>query len=562
MRKGNRRRGLAAVCACALAAGLLAGQPAARAEAPSVWAIAGARIVPVAGPVIERGTVVVRDGIIVDVGPTAQVPADARTIEGAGLTVYPGLIDSYLSVAPEQRSGQGGQQAARQLDRDRPQGFFPQREALGLVRPGARLEALRNAGITTALAVPQPGIFAGESAVIDLNDERTPEAMSVRSPAALHIALETPGGSPDYPVSLMGVFAVVRQKLLDAQHYKLAWARYERTPRGHKRPEPSKELEALLSALDGRLPVVMQANADKQIRRAVRVGREFNLRCVIAGGMEAWKAADLLKTNKVPVLVSLNFPERDADADPARDEPLRVLQARDEAPSNAARLQRAGVRFGFQSGGLRSPKDYVANAAKAITAGLPRDEALRALTIAPAEILGVGEQLGSIEKGKIANLVVTNGDLFDAKTKIRYVFVDGKRFEIKEAPQPAPGRTAQTLVDVTGAWTLTINIPQGSSVVTANLKQSGTEVTGTISEPQIGTVDIRSGSLAGNKITFAATLSVSGTMTDVTIDGTVEGDSMRGTVNIPGLGVVDFTGARPQKRGGEDSEGGSDHDLP
>ncbi|HQR37948.1 MAG TPA: amidohydrolase family protein [Blastocatellia bacterium] len=526
----------------------------ARAGAPDVWAITGARIVPVSGPPIEKGTVVIRDGLIESVGPAVAAPADARTIDGTGLTVYPGLIDSFTFVEADQqaqgpgpeggrRGGGPPQGGARAPDRDNPSGVTPEREALPLVKPDGRIESFRNAGITTVLAVPKGGIFRGQSALVDTAGASA-QAMSVKTPVAQHVSFETGGGFNDYPGSLMGVIAVIRQKFLDGQHYKQEWQRYSATPKGYRRPAPSESLAAVVPALDRTVPVVIEANDDAMIRRALKIVSEFKLKAMIAGGLEAWKAADALKTAGVPVLLSLNYPERPGDMDPETTEPLRVVQARMDAPGGAAKLQKAGVRFAFQVGGLKDPKQFVGNAIKAVGSGLSKDDALRAMTLTSAELLGVSDQLGSIEAGKIANLVVTDGDLFEAKTKIKYVFVDGARFEMKVEAAPKPGEAAK--VDVSGTWNLTVVTPGGNQDVTLTLTQSGTSFTGSMANAMFGTTDVKEGTVSGNKVSFSATVSVGGTSIDTTFNGTVEGDSMSGTVAVSGQGTVEFTGKRPR----------------
>jgi imidazolonepropionase-like amidohydrolase len=512
-----------------------------RAEGPEVWAVTGVRIVTVSGPTIEKGTVVVRDGLIADVGASAVVPADARVLDGTGLTVYPGLVDAYAQVEAERRPEQAEQR--RVADREDPRGVTPGRDALDLVKAGGRDEALRSAGITTVLAAPPSGVFAGTSALVNLNGG-TPHEMAVTAPTALHVAFEAQGGFVDYPGSLMGVFSVVRQKFYDAQRHKAAWARYARSPRGVKRPRMDEDLDVLVDALDRKIPVVFHAHTGEQIRRAVRVAREFNLRYGIEGGAEAWKAADELKADGAPVLVTLNFPEYDKDAAPADGLTLGALRAVEAAPANAAKLHRAGVRFAFESGGLRSPKDFVANAARAVAAGLPREEALKAMTLTPAQIFGVDQQIGSVEKGKIANLVVADGDLLEKKTKIKFVFVDGRRYELKE--EAAPKAAGPASIDLTGTWTLTVDTPDAKRVLTLVLRQSGTELAGTLTSPEIGTNEISSGVVSGNSLNFKVSVSVGGTSFDLGFSGTAEGSAMKGTVAIPGQGTAEFTGLRPQ----------------
>lgn len=431
------------------------------------YAITNARIVTVSGPTIERGTVVVRDGLIAAVGASINPPPDARIIDGTGLTVYPGIIDASTTLgiprpSPSPAAGGGGgggfaglfgQTAPSATSPNSTQlpGMQPEILASDIIRPGGpEIESARNAGITAAQTAPRGNVFLGQSAVINLAGD-TPQQMIVRSPVALYIGLSPLGGG-NYPGSLMGVFSSVRQAFLDARRYRETNEIYERNPRGMKRPEQDKSLASLLPVLAGRMPVVMQAEREREIDRALDLAREFNLQFVINGGLEADHVAARLKAMNVPVLLSLNFPKRTAAASPeAEPESLRVLRERVEAPKTAGRLASAGVRFAFQSGGMTSISDYLTNAAKAVENGLSRDDAIRALTLGPAEILGVGSQLGSIEVGKIANLTITRGDLLDKTHRLTHVFIDGRPVELRPAatergagrPAASPSATPQ-----------------------------------------------------------------------------------------------------------------------
>jgi imidazolonepropionase-like amidohydrolase len=273
----------------------------------------------------------------------------------------------------------------------------------------------------------------------------------------------------------MGVFSAIRQMLLDAARYREAQATYEKSPRGLRRPEQDKSLAALLPVLSREMPVVMYANSEREISRALDLAREFNLRAIIAGGLEAWKVADRLREQNVPVLLSLNFPKRTtAQVTEADPEPLRILRERVEAPKNAGRLAAARVRFAFQSGALASMTDFLSNVQKAIQNGLSRDDALQALTIRPAEILGVADRLGSIEVGKIANLTVTRGDLFDTNTRITHVFIDGRPVDLKPVTPTAGGSLAA------GTWTLSVNLGEGGLAATLVLQQEGERLRGSV----------------------------------------------------------------------------------
>jgi imidazolonepropionase-like amidohydrolase len=238
----------------------------------------------------------------------------------------------------------------------------------------------------------------------------------------------------------MGVLAFVKQKLLDAQHYEKAWGIYNAN-RGAERPEYERALDALQPVVKRQMPVVLPGDTPAEIERSINLAGSFKLQLILNGGLAAAKASALLKENKVPVLLSVKFPERDREADPEAEEELQVLRRRVEAPANAAALARAGVQFAFQSGDMANPRDFIRNIVRSIEHGLDKDIALRALTLTPAEIFGVSDRFGSLEKGKTANLLVATGDLFDSRTRVKHVFIDGVKFDITE---PEPSRSRET----------------------------------------------------------------------------------------------------------------------
>jgi imidazolonepropionase-like amidohydrolase len=518
------------------------------------YAITNARIVTVWGPVIERGTVVIRDGLIVAVGANAPVPADARVIDGTGLTIYPGLIDANTSLGfpepspvPSPAGGPGGGFLAALLRPPTPSssnssqvvGLQPEILAEDLIKPGGDpIETERSAGITTALTAPRSGIWIGQSALINLAGE-TSRQMILRSPVAMHVGF-TPLRS-GYPGSLLGVFATLRQMLLDAEQYRQAQRIYEQSPRGLRRPSPDRSLEALLPVLDGRMPVVMYADREREIQRALDLADEFKLKAIIAGGADSWQLADRLQKANVPVLLSLNFPKRTtaaiAEADP---ESMRVLRERVAAPKTAGKLAGAKVRFAFQSGGLMTISDFVANAAKAIDNGLAKDDAVRAFTLNAAEIFGVADRLGSIETGKIANLTVTRGDLFDRNSRVIHVFIDGRPVDLRPATPSGPAGNIAS-----GAWSLTVDLGQGQLAVALTLQQEGDRLRGSM-QGALGAVDIANATLGpAGELSFTAPITLEGQTTEATFTGTITGNEMKGAVNITGRAPGSFTGKRP-----------------
>jgi len=521
-------------------------------SAIDTYAITNARIITVSGPTIERGTVVIRNGLIVAVGANVNAPPDARIIDGAGLTVYPGLIDSYTNLAlpeaaasPSPAAGGGGGFFAAQPrpspggpNSTQPPGLQPEVMVEEVIRPGGTdIESSRNVGITTALTSPRTGIWMGQSALINLAGG-TPQEMIVRSPVAMHVGFTPLRGA--YPGSLLGVFATLRQMMLDAQRYRDAVQAYERSPRGMRRPDVDRSLAALVPVVDGRMPVVMLANSEREIARALDLATDFKLRLIIAGGREADRLTDRLVKQNVPVLLSLNLPRRTTPALPEADpEPLRVLRDRVEAQQTAGKLAKAGVRFAFQSGSLTNISDLLSNANRTIENGLSTTDALRAFTIWPATIFGVDNQLGSIETGKIANLTMTRGDLFDRNSRVAHVFIDGRPVDLR----PAAGGPGSRNV-LSGAWNLAINLGQGERTATLNLQQEGERLNGSISGA-LGAGEISNASMtAAGEVRFTVPLEIEGQTREATFTGTLSGNEIRGTVTVVGQTPGTFTATR------------------
>jgi len=527
-------------------------------SAIDTYAITNARIVTVSGPVIERGTVVIRNGLIAAAGANVSTPPDARVIDGAGLTVYPGLIDSYTNLglpepAPSPSTGGGGggaffflqqqqQRPASGPNSTQPAGLQPEVMVEDVIRAGGNeIESWRSAGVTTALTSPRSGIWMGQSALINLSGE-TPQQMIVRSPVAMHVGF-TPLRTGTYPGSLLGVFSTLRQMMLDAQRYRDSLEIYERNPRGMRRPDTDRSLAALIPVVEGRMPVVMLANSEREINRALDLANEFKLKLIIAGGLEADKVVDRLAKQNVPVLLSLNLPRRTTTAMPEADpEPLRVLRERVAAQQTAGKLAKAGVRFGFQSGSMANSSELLANANKTIENGLQPLDALRAFTIWPAEILGVKDQLGSIEVGKIANLTVTRGDLFDRNSRISHVFIDGRPVDLRPPTGGGPGQGRNSL---TGTWSVTVNLGQGDRPISLTLQQEGERITGSISG-SLGAGEISNGSTSNTgEVRFTVTVNVEDQTKEATFTGTLANNQIRGNVMIVGMQPGTFTATRP-----------------
>jgi imidazolonepropionase-like amidohydrolase len=423
------------------------------------WALTNARIETVTRGTIDRGTVVIRDGVIEAVGASVNPPADARIVDLSGKTLVPAFIDltSSLGLPQPAPAGRGGgrggvppQLAALLAQTDtttevRPVGLEPDRviaEELRLSATDAR--AARDQGIGAVLVAPSRGLFRGLSALVPMRDD-TASRWIVKSPVALHVGYQTVPGS--YPGNLLGVIAYQRQAFYDARRHAMVMDRYKANPRGMPRTAHNAELEALVPVVKGDVPAFIAANAENEILRALALAKEFNIKVTVVGAVEGFRAISALKSARPPV-VTVDFPtpaqttgwqyQYATRRDPA-DSAARTAAATKLIEGNAAALNSAGIKFALASGGLAGSA-FMDNVRKAIAAGLPRNVAIEALTIRAAEAAGVDAQLGSIEAGKIANLLVVQGEPLSAGARLESVYVDGLQYDVVPAPAGRGGR--------------------------------------------------------------------------------------------------------------------------
>jgi imidazolonepropionase-like amidohydrolase len=532
---------------------LLVSAPSLRAQGgePQYFAIRGAKVVPVSGPPVENATIVISRGLITAIGKDVAIPAEAWVIEGKGLTVYPGLVDAFTDVgipaAAPQAGGEGGprrgavaQEGAARGPEDRPASTPWRSGADEISLSDKRIETWRNGGFTTVVTAPKGGIFPGQAAVLDLAGERAGDLV-VKSPVAIPVSFQTSGGfGGGFPSSIMGVLAYVHQVWLDTEWSINAQTVYEKNPRSMARPRYDRTEAALAEALEDHALILIPANNAIQLRRGLELVERWKVNGVFYGGQMAYEVAPEIAAKKMSVLVNLKWPEAEKDSDPEDKPSLRTLRFRDRAPSSPAALAKAGVRFAFYSGGITAPKDILKATKKSIDAGLPTDAALRALTLSAAEIFGVADRLGSLENGKIANLVVTDGDLFEDKTKIKMVFVDGRRFEVHESEKPKDPPKG----DISGKWKLSFTTPDGPEESTADLAmEKDGSISGTVTSKR-GTTSVISGYLSVDKFSFTINILLEGSPADVKFTGTFDGTSLKGNLSVQGFST-DFTGVKP-----------------
>jgi len=411
-----------------------------RRHTPHVHALTNVRLIQGPGRVLTGATVIIRDGIISAAGPIAP-PPDARIWDMHGRTVYPGLIDAYshyglrgLGTRPDtaHRAGSFGSWNPN---------VHPERDAALMFRvdPGAARK-LRAAGFTSALIVPPRGIFKGTSALVSLG-EGSANAQVLLRHVAQHVHLG-PSEPETYPSSLMGAIALVRQTLIDADWYGRAREAQRKDPT-MTAPEADPSLEALAGVRAGTVPLVIEADDELTVLRADAIGREFGLNILLHGSGSEYRRLDAIAATRRAIILPLDFAPTPAVTSPEQElqVSLRQLRAWDEEPENPARLHRAGLTLAFGSDGLSEPELLLARARRAVRRGMPPEAALAALTTTPAQLFGAEKILGSLDAGKRAHLIVTDGDLFAESTHILETWVDGVRYPMETEPTMDPRGT-------------------------------------------------------------------------------------------------------------------------
>lgn len=379
-------------------------------------AIRNATIYPVTSAPIPNGTIVFVSGVITAVGASVSVPANATVIDGSGLSVYPGMIDSGSSVGLTEIDSVAGTVDTAELG-----DINPNAHAEVAINPHSELVPVtRVNGVTHVVSVPEGGIISGSSALIQLAGW-TPAEMTVKAPLAMHIRFprlraasfgdvpQDEEAEKERRKTYTRELDRLRDILRDAQAYaKAAAAPVQRFDR-------DLILEALVPVVEGRVPVVIHANLARDINAALKFADEFKLKMILSGAQDVGRVIPELKRRNVPVILGpiLALPSRE-------DDPYDLLF------SNAKTLHDNGIRFAIQTSDAHNTRNLPYHAGSCAAFGLPKDVALKAITIYPAEIFGIADRLGSLEVGKSASVIVTDGDPLEMRTSVRRVFIAGE----------------------------------------------------------------------------------------------------------------------------------------
>jgi imidazolonepropionase-like amidohydrolase len=439
-----------------------------------VHALIGGKIVVKPGMTLDSASIVIRDGLIQAVGTNIAIPADARVWDMSGETIYAGFIEPYLvldatnppvSTSDSMPISQstftsGGFKFYGAPGAKRDEGRAGPGYALSRITPDFRavknyspnektLAPMRELGFTTALLAPAKGIIRGTSALIQLADD-DPNRVILQPDVFQHIAFEThDDDAGTYPGSLMGVIAAIRQSFFDAQHYALDRADFAQHPQNRQRPEFDPALEALAPASSKKMRVIFEPGSALMDDRAERIARELGLDFAIVSCGQEWRRPDLVKRTGAIFIVPVNFPS--LPKLPTEDDwdqiALDQLRAWDWAAENPSLLRKQNLEIALTTYGLGDKKDFRKNLRLALDRGLSEDDALAGLTTVPAKLCGAEKQLGTIEPGKLANLTIVHGNYFDADSKVRAVWIDGRIYSgpVDEAkPESAEAKPEET----------------------------------------------------------------------------------------------------------------------
>ena len=500
-------------------------------------ALVGARVVTAPGEVLDDATVVIRDGLIQQVGRNVQAPAGARVWDLAGHTVYPGFIDAHADLGMDDVP-EGGDVG--------PTHWNPQVRAwfsttLNLQDDTDRRAALRSQGFGTALYVPKQGIFRGTASVVNLGEEGVRDRV-LRPDLVQAVGFQRSfqlGGS--YPNSSMGTIALMKQTFMDSDWYIRAWDAYDASGRAFLPPETSQALAALEDAVQGNQPVLFETRSEEEYLRAYQLAADFGVDPWFRGSGQEYRILDVLRGRTDPLFIPLDFPDAPDVDDPesALNATLADLRHWYLAPNSPAQLASAGVPFAITSDGLSSLNEFLPNLRIAVARGLSPADALAALTSTPAAWLGIERTHGTIEAGKVANLVVSEGDLLTEEATVRDVWVRGKVYGVTRPPQ----------IDPRGTWRIASEDEWGFDAVLRlegplNRLRGGIDVVG----PDGASIDLASASVVAEtgriEVRFPGEdLGYEGV---ALLAGSVRGDEFYGWTSLPNGADPAFRGTRTE----------------
>lgn len=523
------------------------------------YAISNATIIQAPGRKIEKGTVIVKDGLITAVSAGATIPPDAVVIKGDSLFVYAGFIDGL--------SHTGVTKPKEEKDKEKPKdpgnppadrvGLTPQNDVRDFLNPNDKsVEELRNLGFTVSQVVPYGNFLPGRAAIVLLGGN-SPDDMVLVSDAALYSELRGTMGL--YPNTVMAVMAKWRELYRNASLSKSYQSLYASNKSASARPANDRVLEAFYPVIDQKLPVLFKSEQVMETQRIFTLKNDLNFQLIIANVKEGWPILNKIKSSGAKTFLSLDLPDEvkkeNTKTDQSKKETKTAFDLEREAlekrqkesiglyTSQAKEFNKAGIVFGFSALSAKT-KDISANLRRIIAAGLTEDETLAALTTNPAKLLGLDDRLGTIDNGKIANLVLTDKPYFNEKAKVKYVFVDGTLYETETKAEKKP----DAKVVGQGTWNYSAETPDGTVTGKIIIKEEKGSYSGTISNSMNNkTTELKNVSIDKNKLTFSFVYDDNGSSLNVDASLTIDKNSIEGTMTPGGTESFPVKGTRDPK---------------
>lgn len=527
------------------------------------YALTNVNIVQAPGRKIDMGTVIIKNGLIQNVGKNLSIPSDAVVIKADSMYVYAGFIDGYSRVGVIKPKEEPNRERPKDPGNPDPAqaGITPQQDVRASLNPSDKaIEDLRALGFTTAQVVPYGGMLPGTGAIINLGGSSANDLVLAGNTVFYS---ELTGAQRVYPNTIIAVMSKYRELYKQASQAKAYESMYASNRAGLERPVNDKILEAFYPVIDKRLPVLFKAERFLDAQRVITLQQELGFSLMLGDVKEGWDMIPKIKAANAKVFLSLDLPDalKEEKKDEAKkDTPKKPQDVEKETlekrkaefialyTAQAAAFQKAGVPFGFSTSSAKT-KDIPANLRRMIAAGLTEDQALAALTTTPAQLLGISDQVGSVDKGKIANLVISDKPYFNEKAKVRYVFVDGvmHKYDVKEEKKTDAKNGKKA--DPIGTWSYTTETPQGNLTGTIKIKQDGGSYSGTMSSSMSNQdAELKSISLEGNTLSFSYGFNAGGSEIPVEVSLIIDGDEFEGTLSVEQYGTFPVKGTRDPNR--------------
>jgi imidazolonepropionase-like amidohydrolase len=524
--------------------------PSGKKRITDTYAITNATVFTAPGKAGTKATLLIQDGIILGIGTNLSLPKEARLIAGDSLFIYPGFIDGASDAG-----------ITKPKDLERPEGFVssnPSDEIAGITPwrtakdqfsiSGDKVDDLRKVGFTLIQSVPDGGMLAGKTSIIVLGSPSSTNLLKENAALAANFR----GSRGMYPGTPAGVMAKFRDVYENSELTQQRGQQYASVA-GAKRPEITPTYSAMSDVINGQTPVLFTAPTELEIRRAINLQKELGFNLILTGLEDYEGVIDVIKASNAKVLIKLETPsdksikaQKEEATEATKAQYARVKDAYLKAIAQVGKLEKAGIPFAFTTVGTK-PADLMKSLKVMIENGLSEQGAMAALTTHPATILGISRFAGTIEKGKMANLILTTDSLFKEDSQVKHVVVDGFVYDYELATK----KKAESNVDkkdslkLDGNWDYKTETPQGSSGGILAIAKEGDTYTGTITydDPSGSgqtSAPIRDVAVDGNKLTFFFDVTASGMTIAVEITGEISGASMDGTMSIAQFGSFPF----------------------